>query len=234
MLLSIVVPTYNEEMKIQKDIEQIYGYFTSQNYSFEVIVVNDGSTDRTFEKVKSIQKYYTNLHIVSYPKNRGKGYAVKTGILQSRGKNIMFVDAGGCVPFDESEKALRFLQNGYDIAIGSRLLQQSKLIKRQPIYRTISGNCFSFILRNFLKVRNIKDTQCGFKVFRRAIAQDIFSKLKTNGFTFDVEVLLRATQLGYAIKEFPIQWACDHDSRLSPFRHSLGILIQLIKIKFIR
>jgi len=229
--LSVVVPSYNEENKIEKDIKLLYEYFNKQTYNFEIIIVNDGSKDKTLDILTKIKERHKNLKIVSYPENKGKGYAVKTGVLQATGKYILFVDAGYCVPFHETEKGINFLENGYDIAIGSRLLSESEIVIKQPFYRTISGRIFASITRAIVNIKGIVDTQCGFKFFKKEVAQKILSQQKINGFIFDVEVLSIAQRLGYTIKEFPLKWSCDFDTRLNPRREFLKILRDLVRIR---
>ncbi|MBU0952258.1 MAG: glycosyltransferase family 2 protein [Elusimicrobia bacterium] len=231
IFLSIIIPAFNEETKIQKDLEKLFEYFDKQAYSFEVIVVNDGSADMTLEKVKAFGQSIYNLQIISYEKNRGKGYAVRQGVMAAKGEYIFFVDAGYCVPFIEIEKGLNLLKEGNDIALGSRLLKESNIVIKQPFYRTIAGRTFSFLVKSFIGLKGIKDTQCGFKLFTGKCAKAVFAKQKIDGFTFDAEVLLISRRAGYKIAEFPIQWACDLDSKIKPMSHTLKILAEIIRIR---
>lgn len=229
--LSVVVPSYNEENKIEKDIDLLYEYFDKQPYNFEIIVVNDGSKDTTPEILEKISPQYKGLKVLSYPQNRGKGYAVRTGVLESVGKYVLFVDAGYCVPFNETENGLYFLETGYDIAIGSRLLDTSEILVQQPVYRSISGRIFALITKMLVGIKDIVDTQCGFKLFRKEVAREIFSQQKIDGFIFDVEILSIAQRLGYTIKEFPLKWSCDFDTRLNPRKESFKIIRDLVRIR---
>lgn len=235
--LSIIIPIHNEEKKIEEDLKKIFRYFDSQIYNYEVICVNDGSKDNTLDVLKNInktKKNIGNLKIISYSKNRGKGYAVKKGVLKATGKIVMFVDAGSCVPYEETKKGIKLLKEGNDVAIGSRGLEKSKIKLEQPFYRQVGSKLFSIIVKYFIGIKEIKDTQCGFKVFKREAAHNIFSKSKIHGFMFDIESIIRSKKLGLKIKEFPIEWYNDPDTRFNPVFGSLRNLIELWKIKFSR
>lgn len=229
--LSVVVPVFNEEKKIEQDMAMIYGYFEKQNYSFEVVVVDDGSADGTLEKLKMLEKKYRGMRIVHYKPNHGKGCAVKTGILHSQGDYVLFADAGGCVPYGEVEKGLVVLKNGYDVAIGSRALVDSNIVVLQPRYRQIGGRLFWYAVRFFIGIKGLSDTQCGFKIFKREVAHEIFENVKIDGFMFDAEWILIAQKLGCKMKEFPVQWACDKDSRFRPFPGMFRVIYDLIRIR---
>lgn len=232
--LSIVLPVYNEEKKLERDIGIIFDHFLKQPYSFEMIVVNDGSSDQTLQKAERLKAKHKNLKVISYERNRGKGYAVKTGILETQGDYVLFADAGGCVAYSELEKGLTLLQNGSDIAIASRALPDSELVLKNRWYRTLGGNLFWILIRFFLGIKGLRDTQCGFKIFRREPAQKIFSLQRIEGFMFDVEWILNAQKFGYKIQEFPVRWICDRDSRFHPFPGAFRVLFDLIRIKLHR
>lgn len=232
IFLSIIIPAYNEEKKIAKDLACINDYVSKQFYDYEVIVVDDGSKDKTHEIVKALEAQYHNLRCIHYDQNQGKGYAVKTGILQARGEHILFVDSGNCVPYKDLEKGLQLLQADFDIAVGSRALDESKIIKRQPKYRRIGAKVFGFIVHFIMGAKLIKDTQCGFKVFKRKASQDIFSKNQIDGFMFDLETIINAEKMGFKIKEFPVSWRNDPDTKFNPFWGSIRNLWELFLIKF--
>lgn len=229
--LSIVIPAYNEEKKIEQDITAVSEYFRDRPYSIEILVVNDGSKDNTLQKVQMLCAKYKDLRLVSYEPNRGKGHAVKTGILEARGAYLLFVDAGNCVPYNEVEKGLSVLKNGVDIAIGSRALSDSNVIVKQQLHRQVGGRIFWLLVRFFLGVKGLRDTQCGFKVFAREAACRIFAEQRIDGFMFDIEWILRAQKYGYKMKEFPLQWVCDKDSRFRFFPGAFRVLYDLIRIK---
>jgi len=231
--LSIVIPAYNEEIKIERDLSLAYAYLATQPFKSEVIVVDDGSSDETYEIVKSLEPYYKDLRGIRYDINRGKGYAVKIGVLQARGDHILFADAGACVPYIEMKKGLCLLQNGYDVALGSRALAESQVLKKQPLYRQFGSRAFGLVMRSIIEVNPIQDTQCGFKIFKREAANAIFNRNKIDGFMFDIEIILIAKKLGYRIKEFPVTWKNDPDTRFNPIRGSIRNLKELWKIKFV-
>ncbi|MGA9364077.1 MAG: dolichyl-phosphate beta-glucosyltransferase [Bacteroidota bacterium] len=232
--LSVVIPAYNEEKKIAQDLALVYDYLARQTYEYEVLVVDDGSKDRTYEIVKSLEPKCKNLRGIRYEQNRGKGYAVKTGVLQARGEYILFADAGTCVPYQDMEKGLQVLQNGYDVALGSRALEESRVLLKQPKYRQIGSTIFGFIVHWVMGVNPVRDTQCGFKVFKREAAHAIFGRNRIDGFMFDTETILNAKKLGLRLKEFPVTWKNDPDTRFNPVWGSVRNLKELWKIKFSR
>ena len=234
LLLSIVIPAFNEEKKIECDLAIVYEYLAQQSYNYEVLVVDDGSKDKTYEIVKSLEPRYENLRGIRYEKNRGKGYAVKTGMLQAKGEYVLFSDAGTCVPYQDVEKGLFLLQNGYDVALGSRALEGSNVLQKQPKYRQIGSQVFGFIVRFVMGVNPIQDTQCGFKLFKKNAAKSIFIKNQINGFMFDTETILNAKKMGFKLKEFPVTWMNDPDTRYDPFWGSIRNFVELAKIKISR
>lgn len=232
IFLSVIIPAYNEEEKIERDLELVYEYLGKQRYNYEVLVVDDGSKDKTCEIVKSLEPKYKSLYGICYKQNRGKGYAVKRGILEARGEYILFADAGSCVPYKEVEKGFRVLEDGYDVALGSRALAESQILQKQPKYRQIGSQIFGLIVRWIMGVNQIRDTQCGFKLFRREAAHAIFRKNRIDGFMFDVETILNARKIGFKLKEFSVVWKNDPDSRFNPIWGSVRNFKELSKIKF--
>lgn len=214
------------------DLALVYEFLGKQKYDYEVLVVDDGSKDKTYEIVRSLEPNYKNLRCIRYEQNRGKGYAVKTGILKTKGECILFADAGTCVPYKNVEKGLRLLEEGYDIALGSRALIESQILQKQPKYRQIGSLVFGFIVSWFMGVNPIQDTQCGFKVFKRKVAHKIFRKNRIDGFMFDIETILNAKKMNLKIKEFPVSWKDDPDTRFNPFWGSIKNIKELLIIKF--
>lgn len=231
IFLSIIIPAYNEQNKIEQDLAILYEYLLKQNYEYEVIVVNDGSEDGTYEVVKSLYSKYRNLNCINYEINKGKGYAVKSGVLKAGGKYILFADAGTCVPYKEVEKGLNLLEDGYDVAIGSRALSESQIVKKQPTYRRIGSRIFGSFMRALMGIWKVHDTQCGFKMFKREAAYLIFNKNKIDGFMFDIETILNVKKLGLKLAEFPIAWENDPDTRFDPVWGSIKNFKELLKIK---
>lgn len=230
--VSIVIPAYNEGKKISKDIEEGYKYFSENNINGEVIIVDDGSKDQTFNIAKSFSNKYPSLKVINYGRNVGKGYAIKTGILQATGEYILFADSGLCVPFKFANYGLGLLKKGSDIAIGSRKTN-AKIIISQPLYRKLGSKLFHAIIKIFKIIpEGIEDTQCGFKLFRKDVAHNIFRKIFTEKFMWDIEMLRRASKEKYKIATFPVEWSNDADTKFHPYIGSIENLLQIINIMF--
>jgi len=236
MKLSIVIPAFNECGKIGRDVESACEFLLKNNFDGEVIAVDDGSSDKTADEAqKAGDKYNGRIRISVIQNNRhnGKGYAVRSGIAQSTGDYVMFADSGSCVPMDNTIRGLELLNNGqYDIAHGSRKLAGTRLIKAQGFYRRLCSAFFNWFVARIMKMpTKLTDTQCGFKIYRGDIARQLYAQCITAGFMFDIEIIRRAINAHYKIAEFPIDWTCDPDSRLSPAKSFWCILAELIKIK---
>jgi len=234
MDLSIVIPAFEESKKIGADIEAAAMFLESNHLAGEIIVVDDGSGDNTAEAAKNIEIPPTiPLKVVRLHHHRGKGYAIRTGIKETGGEYVMFADSGCCVPYGNVLDGLKFLKSGAcDIAHGSRKLRESKIIKPQGWYRRICSAIFHWFIIHGMKISaEFTDTQCGFKIYRGDTARRLYSQCISDGFMFDVEIIMRAQKQGYQIKEFPIEWTCDSDSRLSPTRSLWRVLSELITIK---
>lgn len=230
MFLSIVMPAYNEEKRIKDPLRKIVGYLSSKGYDWEIILVDDGSIDRTSETaVKVVDD--ERLRIIKNETNRGKGYSVRTGVLASKGDLILMTDADLSTPIEELEKMLPWLENGYDIVIGSRALQRSLIEVPQPWYRSVMGRVFNFLVQK-ITLKGFKDTQCGFKCFTKGAAAQIFALQRIDGFAFDVEVLLIAAKLGFKIKEVPVRWVNSPQSSVNIFTGSASMFYELLKIRF--
>jgi len=231
IFLSIVIPTYNEEKRIGLTLQKIQEYLEKQDYNYEIIVVDDGSKDNTWELLKETAQQNEEIYIMRNGENKGKGYSVKKGVLQSHGEYILFSDADLSTPIEEAEKLLSsLLARECDIAIGSRGLSDSDIQIPQPWYRRTMGRIFNLLVQ-IIVMRGIKDTQCGFKCFRRRVVYEIFPKQRINGFSFDVEILYIARKYHYRIKEIPVRWFNSPFSHVHPIRSSLEMFLDLIKIK---
>jgi len=228
--LSIIIPAYNEEKRILKSLETIEEYLSSKNLSYEIIVVDDGSSDNTLLLVKDFSKSNNRTSCITYKNNMGKGFAVREGVKKSEGNLVLFSDADLSTPIKEMEKLIDAIKSGFDISIGSRALSNSEIIVSQPFYRKIMGKIFNILVR-FLIFNGIKDTQCGFKCFTRKAAQEIFRRCRINGFSFDVEALLIGKKLGFKIKDIPVQWLNSPESRVHPIKHSLSMIKELLLIR---
>lgn len=231
MELSVVIPAYNEEGRLEKSLSQLSDYLSGQYKEYEIIVVDDGSLDGTRSIVEKSAGRIPNLKVISNSKNMGKGYSVKKGVLASSGDIILFSDADLSTPIDQVAKLERVIrEEGYDIAIGSRAAGDSVILKRQNILREYMGKIFNMLVHLIL-MKGIRDTQCGFKLFKRDIALDIFSIQKIDGFSFDAEILYIAKKRGYRIKSVPIIWSNSPNSRVKLLFSSLDMFFDLIRIR---
>ncbi len=229
--LSIVIPAYNEEKKIYRDIEAIYDYFRENFINGELIIVDDGSRDNTFNAASEFKNKYPTLKVLTYKQNRGKGYAVKTGILEASGKNILFADAGLCVPYKCVKLGIELLESGSDIAIGSRRTSETKIVQKQPLYRRLGSQIFHFLIKTFSVIpEGIQDTQCGFKLFKKEIAHKVFKRLFTEKFMWDIEMLRIAKKEKYKVGIFPVEWSNDPDTKFRPYIGSIENIIQILNI----
>jgi len=241
MDLSIVIPAYDESKKIARDIAEAAGFLEAHDFTGQIIVVDDGSTDNTADTAKnvgavrepSVLPTNVQLNVIRYEEHRGKGYAVRTGMKQSKGQYVMFADSGSCVPYEDTLRGLQLLKSDKcDIAHGSRKMRGCHIEKTQSFYRRICSRMFHWFVIHDMKIpAEFTDTQCGFKMYKGDVARHLYGEAITDGFTFDIEIIMRAQKEGYRIKEFPIDWTCDRDSRLSPTRSSWHVLSELLRIR---
>lgn len=225
-----MVPSYNEEERLPRTLARLHEYYEAQPYPYDVIVVSDGSRDRTDEVVQAFANEHPKFRLLSYQPNRGKGYAVRTGMLAGQGDLILFCDADLATPQEETEKLLRHMEQGADVAIGSRPKADSKLEIRQPWYREMLGRAFNKAVQ-MLAIRGIDDTQCGFKMFTRKACQEVFTRCDLDGFSFDFEALMIARDLGFRIDEVPIRWAHQEGSKVVLLRDGPRMLRDLVKLR---
>jgi len=229
--LSVVIPVYNEGACIQRNLEKIAGYLSSKFSRFEVIVVDDGSTDDTRKKLAEVARQDGQIRIVSFSINHGKGFAVKQGMLKARGGIALFTDADLSTPIEETEKALEELSKGYSLVIASRQHPDSIIFVRQSYARETMGKLFNLIVRTLFRLP-FRDTQCGFKCFSQKATKKIFSGARIDDLTFDVEALLIALRRGYLVKEIPICWTNAPTSKVRLIKDSLRIAKELYLIFF--
>jgi dolichyl-phosphate beta-glucosyltransferase len=229
--LAVVVPAYNEEPRILPSLKRICEYLSEQDYSWSVTVVSDGSTDATNEVVSRFCEQNPCFKLLAYTPNRGKGYAVRTGMLGVDAELILFSDADLAAPIEELDKLLKPVREGAPIAIGSRPMKESELVVHQPFYREMFGRASNMVIQ-LLGVRGIHDTQCGFKLFTHEAAQGVFSRCKFNGFSFDFEAMMIAHDLGLRIAEIPIRWAHQEGSKVVLWRDAPKALIDLVRLRF--
>ncbi|MBC7224926.1 MAG: glycosyltransferase family 2 protein [Anaerolineae bacterium] len=239
-LVSVVIPAYNEEVRLPGTLEQVVAYLERQDYPWEVIVVDDGSEDRTAEIAEGFAQRYPGVRVIRNP-HRGKGYTVRTGMLAGQGDYILFSDADLATPIEELEKLLAYLERGYDVAIGSR--EGVGAVRHgEPWFRHFIGRVFNLLVR-LVAVGDFQDTQCGFKAFRQQAAKDIFSSLRLYGedapeikggavTAFDVELLFLALKKGYKVKEVPVVWRYGKHSKVNPLRDSIHMFRDVLAVRW--
>ena len=231
-MMSIVIPAYNEEKRIAGSLLETCAHMNGFGMEYEIIVVDDGSSDGTGRIVDHIAKDVRNVRLVRYEKNRGKGHALRTGVLGTKGDLILVMDADLSTPMEELRKLMPYLsEGGFDIAIGSRALALSDIIKKQPWWRRGMGKMFNKIVKAIV-IGGFNDTQCGFKLFRGVVGRNLFGEAKIDRFAYDVEILALAKKKGYGIKEVPIRWINSPESRVDPVKDSLQMLADLVRIRF--
>jgi dolichyl-phosphate beta-glucosyltransferase len=228
--ISVVIPAFNEELRIAGTIQSVHDYLQKRYARYEIVVVDDGSTDATRAVVAASAKERNYIRLIRHAVNSGKGFAVKSGIFAASGNIIIMCDADLSTPIEESEKLLSYYEEGFDLVIGSRGLKESDIVVRQPWYRGRMGKIFNLLVR-LLVIGDFRDTQCGFKMFRRDAARELFSRCRMNHFCFDVEILFMAKKHGFRIKEVPIRWINSPDSKVKVFKDSLRMLIDLVIIR---
>lgn len=217
MQLTIIIPVYNESNKVEIDIAAADQFLRTHQIAGEILVVDDGSSDDTARVVQSIlTKIQTPGKLLLNGQNKGKGYSVRHGVKESQGDYVLFADCGNCIDLSFALKGLDLIKSGQcEIAHASRKLPGSKIQLPQPFARQITSNLFRFYTLIFLGIPTyLSDTQCGFKMYRGDIARQLYADCRGDGFTFDIEVIRLALKMNLTIKEFPVIWVCDHDSRL--------------------
>ncbi len=237
IFLSVIVPAFNEERRIGDTLYAIKDYLETRDWRSEVLVIDDGSKDLTAEVVRVINHYgkeiksHSEIRLVLIPENKGKGYAISQGILQSSGQYILFTDADLSSPIEESEKLIKTALIGdFDLVLGSRKLPGA--IVSNTLKRSVMSDVFSFIVRIFL-IKGIYDTQCGFKLYKGISGKQLAKLQKVYDYTFDVEHLYIAQKTGLKIKEVPVIWIYRPGSKVHPFKDSVRMLLNLVRIRFL-
>lgn len=226
--LSVVIPAYNEESRLGATLDAIAAYLGERDFSHELIVVDDGSTDGTAE----VAEPRPAVRLLRNEVNRGKGYSVRRGMQEARGELILFADADNSTPIEELAKLLAAVEQGADIAIGSRGLPESVLEVRQPAYREYMGRLFNLLVRALTGLA-FRDTQCGFKLLRRDAARELASRQTLDGWAFDVELLhLAVRKRGYTVTEVPVRWINSPRTTLNAATDSLGMLREVLRVKW--
>lgn len=229
VFLSIIVPAYNEEKNIPFTLSRISRYLGKKDFSYEVIVVDDGSRDGTVSKVIGLRDDLgANFSVIKSFPNMGKGYVLKKGFEKAQGDFIAFMDADSSVSIQEMDKFLPLLKDDSDIYIASRKMPGSKVT--MPLKRKIMGKVYIYLAKLLLGIK-VRDINCGFKLFRHKAAKDVFSRQRMNDWSFDAEILHIAGKHGYSIKEVPIDWVYKDTSKVKPFRDAVNSFSSLIKIR---
>jgi dolichyl-phosphate beta-glucosyltransferase len=232
MYLSIIIPAFNEEKRLPKTLAEIDKYLSKQNYQSEILVVDNGSTDKTPEIVRNLEIKIKGLKLIKGKPGTGKGYAVKTGMLTAGGEYRVFTDADNSTSIDQVEKMWPEFEKGYDVVIGSRDIKGAVLDPPQPwLRKALLGGGFKLFRKIVIGLWEIADTQCGFKGFTAKATKDIFPQARINHFAFDPEILVIAKLMGYQIKEIPVTWVNDPESKVK-FKSIIKMAVDLIKIKF--
>jgi dolichyl-phosphate beta-glucosyltransferase len=228
---SIVIPAYNEGGRLSATLEKVLGYMRAQGWNAEVIVVNDGSRDNTAELARGFAERDPMVRLVENPGNRGKGYAVRNGMLNARGEVVLFSDADLSSPIEEMPKLLAALASGADIAIGSRWLRAEMQTQRQSLHRQLFGRVFNLLLRIILGLK-FKDTQCGFKAFTRRAAQTILPMQRIERWGFDPEILFLARKFGFRVEEVAVCWGHSGDTRIHPVLDGARMFWEMLRIRW--
>ena len=228
--LSIVIPAYNEEARVGPTLRNYVAYCRRGKRRVELLVVDDGSLDRTSAVVNAVASEYPEIRLIRLAENHGKGHAVRSGVVNAHGKLVLFADADGATPLPEVERLEAALAAGADVAIGSRALHDTGVKVNARLYRRLIGRTFHGLVEA-LTVPGVKDTQCGFKLFRGPVAHDLFSRMRIRGFSFDVEVLMMAQHRGYRIAEVPVNWTHQPGSKVNLVTDSARMLRDLFVIR---
>jgi dolichyl-phosphate beta-glucosyltransferase len=228
--LSVIIPVYNETRRLANSVPKLIDYFQQQSYGYEFVIVDDGSSDGTAQMARELFAPIKNLRVIESRPNRGKGHAVKVGMLAARGKIRMFCDADMSTPLGELEHFWPWLDQGYKVVIGSRKMMGSSIEKHQPLWRESLGKVFTW-LTNRIATRGISDVTCGFKCFTAEAADDLFSRSVIDDWSFDAEVLFVAQRRGYKIKEIPVSWHDVPGTKVRLVRDALNSLANLARIR---
>jgi glycosyltransferase involved in cell wall biosynthesis len=229
--ISIVIPAYNESARLGPTLDRVLDFIRRQAWDAEVIVVDDGSRDRTADLVRDYARSNGIVRLVQNPSNRGKGYSVCNGVLNAQGAIVLFTDADLSSPIEEAAKLVEALEAGTDIAIGSRWVRSELQTQRQSVARQVMGRAFNVLLRILLRL-DFKDTQCGFKAFRRSAAKALFPLQKIEGWGFDPEILFLARRFGFKVAEVPVMWAHDEGTRIHPLADGSKMVLEMMRIRW--
>lgn len=231
MYLSVVIPAYNEEKRLPKTLVEIDKYLSSQKYDYEILVVSDGSKDKTVDTVKNLQHRIACLKLIANKENHGKGYVTRQGLLEAKGQIRLFTDADNSTSIDQIEKMIPLFEKGDHIVIGSRDIKGAVLEPPQPALRVFIGNVFNLMVQVIVGLWGIKDTQCGFKALSVEAAVKILPKCKIDRWAFDPEILKIGKKMGYKIYEVPVHWKNDLESKVK-MSSTIKMALDLLKIRW--
>lgn len=232
--LSIVIPVFEESRKVGADIAAAAALLADFQNSGEILIVDDGSRDHTADIAeKYIPQVAVPVRVIRLEHNRGKGCAVRTGVLESRGRYVMFADSGCCIPYEKTLAGIALIESGVcKIAHGSRKMIGCHIHRPQSWYRRLCSQAFGMLLiHDIRRLANLTDTQCGFKIYDGNVARHLYAASVIDGFMFDIEIILLALKYGYSIREFPVDWSWDRDSRLKPVHEAIKVLRDLVWLK---
>jgi dolichyl-phosphate beta-glucosyltransferase len=230
--LSVVIPAYNEELRLQETLEELVRFLRSSRDAFEILVVDDGSEDRTAAIIRKCAERNEPgmIRLLTHEANRGKGFSVRQGALAAEGELLLMTDADLSTPLGELEKLeTRLETSSLDIAFGSRAVPGARIEVHQPWYRESLGKGFNRLMR-WVTGLPFQDTQCGFKLFRMSTCRSVFERQRVDGFSFDVEVLFIALKWGLRVEEIPVEWHHSGDSKVRPFSHAPSVIVDLLRL----
>jgi dolichyl-phosphate beta-glucosyltransferase len=230
--VTLILPAFNESRTIASTLDQTVAYFDSRGYTYQIIVAADG-TDGTRERVAELGQNNRRIQVTGHPERLGKGRGVREAAEAATGDVIGYADADYKVPIEEFDKIAPLLDE-YDVVTGSRALNRALIERKQPLYRRIGSRGFAVFMQTLVGLRGITDSQCGFKFFRRQVALELFRRQKIDGYMFDVELLALALLFGYKVKEVPIRWRDDGDSRLQLLSGNIRNVMDLFRIRLSR
>ena len=230
MHVSVIIPAYNEEKRIEKTLLSVHEYLSRQSYDYEILVVNDGSKDQTSAMVHKLSSAVRNLRLVDNKENHGKGWVVRQGMLEAQGDYRLFMDADNSTTVDQVAGFLPFFEQGFDIVIGSRRIEGANIAVKQPWFRDFLGGAFRLVVRVLVPV-GVTDSQAGFKAFSKKTAEAIFPKQTISRWAFDVEILAIARKMKFKIKETPIKWENDADSKVK-LSGMIKMLFEVFRVRW--
>jgi dolichyl-phosphate beta-glucosyltransferase len=231
--LSVVIPAFNEQGRLPDTVARIREFLDSEDESYELVLVDDGSSDGTLEYMRSAAASSPGIRVVAVTPNRGKGRAVAEGVAATVGDLVLFSDADLSTPIEEVRKLMAALQSGADVAIASRAKRGSEIVISQPALRVLMGKVFNLLVQGLALVPGVWDTQCGFKLFRGDDARTLFAEMRTDGFAFDVDVLHRARRRHLLIREVPVRWRHSAPTKVA-WRSPIEMFWDLLRIRFRR